>query len=76
MNKQRIRNVICIVLVVCYVSGLLCMFLNALEAGLALWVVSTVGGMVALFHIRNGEEKAAAKEAARKAEKEDDPPCE
>lgn len=76
MNKQRIRNVICIVLVVCYVSGLLCMFLNALEAGLALWAVSTVGGMVALFHIRNAVEKAAAKEAAEKAGKEDDPPCE
>lgn len=64
MNKQKLRNIICIVLVVCYFAGLLCMFMNRLGAGLGLWAISTVGGLIALFHIRNGEEKeAAAKEA-------------
>lgn len=71
MNKQRIRNIICIALVVCYIAGLLCMFLNALAAGLALWALSTIGGVAALFHIRNAEEKTAAQK-----KKEDDSTCE
>lgn len=72
MNKQKIRNIICIVLVIFYVAGLLCMFLNQLGPGIALWALSTVGGLGALFHIRNAEEK----EAAQKAQDGDDEPCE
>lgn len=61
MNKYNLRNIVCIALVVLYVAGLLCMFLNQLGAGIALWAISTVGGMAALYHIRNAEEKEAAK---------------
>ncbi len=61
MNK---RNIICIVLVICYFAGLICMFVNQLGIGLALWALSTVGGMAALYHIRNAEEKEAAKKQA------------
>ena len=74
MNRnQCIRNVLCIVLVALYAVGLLCMFLNAFGVGLALWVASTVGGMAALFHIRNKEEKDAF---AASQGHEDDKPCE
>lgn len=73
MNKnQRIRNLLCIALVALYAVGLLCMFLDALNAGLALWVVSTIGGIAALYHIRNREEK----EAFERDRNEDDKPCE
>lgn len=64
MKNLKIRNIICIVLVACYFIGLLCMFLNQLLAGLALWALSTVGGFIALYHIRNREEKEAAEKSA------------
>ena len=59
MNKQKLRNIICIALVAFYFIGLLCMFLNRLGAGLGLWGISTVGGFFALYAIRNAEEKNA-----------------
>lgn len=65
MKNLKIRNIICIVLVACYFIGLLCMFLNQLLAGLSLWAISTVGGFIALYHIRNHEEKEAAEKAAK-----------
>ena len=74
MNRnQRIRNIVCIVLVALYAIGLVCMFLNAFGVGLALWVASTVGGMAALFHIRNKEEKDAFERGKGDG---DDKPCE
>lgn len=68
MKNLNKRNVICIALVVCYVAGLLCMFLNQLNAGLALWAISTVGGFFALYHIRSAEEKAEAQKEAKNGE--------
>lgn len=65
MSKQKLRNIICIVLVAFYFIGLLCMFLNQLGAGLGLWAISTIGGLFALFHIRNNEEKEAAEKKAK-----------
>ena len=59
MNKQKLRNIICIALVAFYFIGLLCMFLNQLGAGLSLWAISTVGGFFALYAIRSAEEKKA-----------------
>lgn len=65
MNKQKLRNIICIVLVALYFIGLLCMFLNRLGAGLGLWGISTVGGFFALYSIRSAEEKAAEEKKAK-----------
>ena len=65
MNKLKLRNIICIVLVVLYFIGLLCMFLNQLGAGLSLWGISTVGGFFALYYIRTSEEKAASEKKAK-----------
>lgn len=65
MKNLKIRNIICIVLVACYFIGLLCMFLNQLLAGLSLWAISTVGGFIALYHIRSREEKDAAEKEAK-----------
>ena len=64
MKNPKIRNIICIVLVACYFIGLLCMFLNQLLAGLSLWAISTVGGFIAPYFIRNREEKEAAEKEA------------
>ena len=70
---MKTRNIICIALVACYFIGLLCMFLNQLLAGLSLWALSTVGGFIALYHIRNAEEKEQAQKEAKDGE---DQPCE
>lgn len=68
MNKQKLRNIICIALVALYFIGLLCMFLNQLGAGLGLWGISTVGGFFALYRIRSKEEEEAMKKEAKDGE--------
>ena len=68
MKNLNTRNIICIALVALYFIGLVCMFLNQLNAGLALWAISTVGGFFALYHIRNAEEKAEAQKEAKDGE--------
>lgn len=70
MNKRLLRSLLCIVMVVLYAAGLLCFFLSALEAGFALWAISTVGGFLLLYFIRERDETADQKKA------EDEPPCE
>lgn len=79
MNKNRtaqLRNILCLVLAGSYIVGLVCMFLNAFPIGVALWVVSTVGGLAMLYHIRSKEEKEAAAREAEKNEDGDDEACE
>lgn len=79
-NKQslrRVRNVICLLLVACYVAGMLCMLLNAFPIGLALWVISTAGGLAVMYHIKIEENKIAEAERLKKAaEGSEDEPCE
>ena len=76
MNHNRyIRSIVCIVLIVLYIAGLLCMFFSAPSQGIALWVLSTVGGLFALYYIRSKEEKDAAQDAQHSGDG-DDQPCE
>lgn len=76
-NFKNARSILCIVLVVCYVVGMLYMLFGAFPIGLLLWVLSTVGGIAVLYSIRNAERKAAEAERLKKAaEGEDEETCE
>lgn len=75
-KNRRIRNIVCLALVVFYAAGLLCMILNAFGLGVLLWMLSTVGGLGMLWHIRNKEEKEAFERAQKDAENGDDDQCE
>ena len=78
-NYRRAKSILCIVLIVCYTVGMVCMFVNAFPIGLALWAVSLVGGLAVLYRIRVEENKAAEAERLRKAaegEDGDDEACE
>ena len=58
-NYRRAKSILCIVLIVCYAVGMVCMFVNAFPIGLALWAVSLVGGLAVLYRIHVEENKAA-----------------
>lgn len=79
---KRARSVLCIVLIACYVIGMLCMFIDALPIGLSLWTISLVGSLAVLYKIKIDENKAAEDECLRKAaegsddEDGEDQPCE
>jgi len=68
LKNLNTRNIICIALVALYFIGLLCMFIGQLGAGLGLWAISTVGGFIALYHIRSKEEQDAAEKEAKDGE--------
>lgn len=80
MDRNMVRNIVCIVLVALYFAGLVCMFCGQLTVGIALWAVSTVGGFAALYHIRNAQEKEDARRKAEDGGKDDgkdgETPCE
>ena len=65
-DYKRIRAIICLVLVICYAIGMLCMFIDAFAIGVALWAVSLVGGFAVLYSIKTAERKAAEAERIRK----------
>lgn len=76
-HNHRARSILCIVLVACYAIGMACMLLNAFPIGLMLWVISTVGGLAMLYHIKEKERKAAEAERLKKeSESGDDKACE
>ena len=76
-NYRRAKSILCIVLIVCYAVGMVCMFVNAFPIGLALWAVSLVGGLAVLYRIRVEKNKAAEAERLKKAgEDGDDEACE
>lgn len=70
MNHRQLRNMMCIIMVIVYAAGLVCFFMSAVEAGLGLWAISTVGGFLLLHFIREREEAKAQEKP------EDEPPCE
>ncbi|MEE1199378.1 MAG: hypothetical protein U0L09_01885 [Christensenellales bacterium] len=81
MNDKSIfrspRSIISLILVICYGAGLLCMLLNAFPIGLALWSISTIGGLAVMYHLRVEENKKAEAERLRKiAENDGDESCE
>ncbi len=71
MDKNRInqlkslKNIVCIVLVIFYIAGMLCMFLNNFPLGFPLFTLSTLGGMGVLYYIKRQEEKAALEKLAK-----------
>ena len=76
-NYKRVRSIVCLALIACYVIGMLCMFIDAFPIGVALWAVSLVGGLAVLYSIKNAERKAEEEERLKKAaEGGDEEACE
>lgn len=73
---KQLRSILCIALIACYFIGLLCMFFNATSAGIALWVISTVGGFLTLHFIRQKEEREALEAEKKEHQDGDDDTCE
>lgn len=77
---KTLRVVLSLLLVGCYVAGLVAMIGFSFSIGVMLWVISTVGGIGLLYCIRTFERRAAevaeaeANKLAREAEEgaEDD----
>ena len=68
-DYRRVKSIVCIALIVCYVVGMLCMFIDAFAFGVALWAVSLAGGLAVLYGVRNEERKAAELERLEKVAK-------
>ena len=54
---RRVRVALSLILVALYVVGLIMMFASAFETGLALWVISTLGGIGLLYWIRTMDKR-------------------
>ena len=68
---KRLRTVISLILVGMYVIGLIAMMTFSFQAGLILWVVSTLGGIGLLYYVRTMEKR---REDAEKATANADAP--
>lgn len=76
-TNHRARSILCLVLVAFYAVGMACMLLNAFSIGLIFWVVSTIGGLAMLYHIKDKERRVAEAERLKKeSESGDDEECE
>jgi len=71
---KTLRVVLSLLLVGCYIAGLIAMIGFSFSMGVMLWVISTVGGIGLLYCIRTLERRAAevaeaeANKLAREAE--------
>lgn len=59
MNGKSLRAALSLLLVGLYAAGLIAMLSGKVQAGLILWVVSTLGGIGLLFWIREMNRRAA-----------------
>ena len=67
-NKMRkLHTIACFALIAAYLAGFVLMFLDMMSQGLALWVLSTFGGIAILYFKRKQDE---AEELLRKQEEE------
>ena len=62
------KKMLCGAIVLCYIVGLVCLFMSKIGLGLLLWTVSTLGGGSLLVHWRHKRERA---EEEAKAEGQD-----
>ena len=58
MDTQGLRRIVAIALVVLYAVGLGFLFFGKMQIGLALWVISTAGGLLLLYLLKKREESA------------------
>lgn len=69
-NKmKKLRAIACFALIAAYLAGFVLMFLDMMSQGLALWVLSTFGGIAILYFKRKQDE---AEELLRKQEEDSD----
>ena len=57
---RRLRAIVSLALVTCYVVGLIAMMTFSVQVGLILWVVSTLGGIGLLYWIHTVEKREQA----------------
>ena len=57
---RRLRAIVSLALVACYVVGLIAMMTFSVQVGLILWVVSTLGGIGLLYWIHTVEKREQA----------------
>jgi len=66
-KMKKLRAIACFVLIAAYLAGFVLMFLDMMSQGLALWVLSTFGGIAILYFKRKRDE---AEELLREQEEE------
>jgi len=66
-KMKKLRTIACFVLIAAYLAGFVLMFLDMMSQGLALWVLSTFGGIAILYFKRKRDE---AEELLREQEEE------
>ena len=64
--RKRMRTILSLVLVVLYLIGLVVMITGSFQAGVYLWMISTLGGIGLLYWIRTQERKKAEAEQISK----------
>ena len=74
MNKQLFsaKNILCMVLILLYAAGMLCLMFNAVDVGMLLWTVSLLGSIAVLYinHVKRKQAEDSEKTP------EDDNKCE
>lgn len=78
---RRLRMAAALILVGLYVLGLIAMVAFSFQAGLILWVISTLGGIGLLYWIRTVDKRNAPEENKKsdgpeQSSGEDNTPCE
>lgn len=69
MNKQLFsaKSILCIVLILMYAAGMVCLILNKVELGMLLWTISLLGSLAVLYHFKRKRDQAAEAERLRRA---------
>lgn len=69
MNKQLFsaKSILCMVLVLLYAAGMVCLILNQVEIGMLLWTLSLLGSAAVLYHFKRKRDQAAEAERLRRA---------
>lgn len=71
-GRRAVRTVLSLILVGLYVVGLIAMMTFSFRAGLALWVISTLGGIGLLYWIHTADKRSGDASAADEP-KDDEP---
>lgn len=67
------KSILCLVLILLYAAGMICLILNAFTLGMFLWTVSLLGSIAVLYIHRVNKER---EEEAQKRDSEDADKCE
>ncbi len=72
MNKKLFtpKSILCMVLILLYAAGMLCLIFNAVSVGMFLWTVSLLGSIAVLYinHCKRERESESSTEDGKKCE--------